>query len=659
VTDALAARALSPATTVLLVLGLVAAVLPHAWHLRAPVVIFFAAAAALRLLLLLRPGVLPGRLVMLALFFAGVATVQVSYGLAPSKDAGVALLTVMLGLKLLEVRTRRDVYVTVILGWFVLVTQVLYDQGLALAGFLMLPFLAFTFLLARLHYAGPVSPAATFAVTLRLTVYAVPIAGVLFVLFPRLGGPLWGFGVDQGTAATGLSDTMTPGSFSRVVQSTETAFRVRFDGEPPPPAERYWRGPVLWQTDGRTWSAGELPDDRPTPVEALSEPVFYEVTLEPHRRRWLFGLDLPLAAPGGGRLRPDRQIQADRDVVSRQTYALASVTRYRTGAPTAAEWRLALQLPDKVSQRMRALAEGWRRQASNPAEIVDQALAMFRDEPFVYTLAPPPLGDDPADSFLFETRRGFCEHFSSSFVLLMRVAGVPARVVTGYQGGELNPRGDYFLVRQSDAHAWAEVWLAETGWLRVDPTAHVAPERVESPIDPGRSLAEGRVAFNVELSWLRGLTRQVVWLVDAANLNWHRWVVGYDRERQHYLMRNLGLGGLHGYRLGLVAVGVAALVVLAVLFLALRGPRAGDPVVKAYARLCRKLSRAGVTRAPHEGPRDFLERAATALPQDAAALREIGRLYEQLRYGPGRPAAATHGLKRAVRRLRLAQGRGA
>ncbi len=563
----------------------------------------------------------------------------------------------MLGLKLLEVRTRRDIYVTVILGWFVLVTQFLYDQGLALAGFLMLPFLTFTFLLARLHYAGPVPPSVTFAVVLRLTLYAVPIAAVLFVLFPRLGGPLWGFAVDQGTAATGLSDTMTPGSFSRVVQSTETAFRVRFDGEPPPPAERYWRGPVLWHTDGLTWSAGEPAGERPTPIEALAEPVSYEVTLEPHRRRWLFGLDLPVTAPPGARLSPDHQILADRALAARQTYRVTSVTRYRSGALTAAERRLALELPERVSQRMRRLADRWRQEAVDPAEVVDKALAMFRDEPFVYTLAPPPLGDDPADAFLFETRRGFCEHFSSSFVLLMRLAGVPARVVTGYQGGELNPRGEYFLVRQSDAHAWAEVWLAETGWLRVDPTAHVAPERVESPIDPGRSLAEGRVAFNVELSWLRGLTRQVVWLVDAANLNWHRWIVGYDRERQDFLMRNLGLAGLHGYRLGIAAVGSASLVVLVVLALALRGPGGHDPVVAAYARLCRKLSRAGVTREPHEGPRDFLDRAARALPHQAEALREIGRLYEALRYGPGRSATAARRLNGAVRRLAVGRGR--
>jgi transglutaminase-like putative cysteine protease len=490
-------------------------------------------------------------------------------------------------------------------------------------------------------------------VALRLTVYAVPIAAVLFVLFPRLGGPLWGFAVDQGGAVTGLSDTMSPGSFARVVQSSETAFRVRFDGEPPPPAERYWRGPVLMHTDGKTWSAGELPEERPPSVEALVDPVSYEVTLEPHRRRWLFGLDVPVSVPGGARLRADRQVVADRDVVSRLTYRVTSVTRYRTGAPTTAERALALQLPENVSERVRQLAEGWRRAAATPAEVIDGALAMFRDEPFVYTLAPPPLGDDPADAFLFETRRGFCEHFSSSFVLLMRLAGIPARVVTGYQGGEVNPRGDYLLVRQSDAHAWAEVWLPETGWLRVDPTAHVAPERVESPIDPGRSLAEGRVAFNVELGWLRGLTRQVVWLVDAANLNWHRWVVGYDRERQDHFLRNLGLAGLHGHRLGILAVAVATVVVLVVLALVLRSPRVGDPVAAAYGRLCRKLARAGVGREPYEGPRDFLDRAARALPGQADALREIGRLYEQLRYGPGRTSAATRHLSRAVSRLRL------
>jgi len=329
-----------------------------------------------------------------------------------------------------------------------------------------------------------------------------------------------------------------------------------------------------------------------------------------------------------------------------------SVANYRTLGLGPDEEFAALQVPDTVSARVRALAERWRSESRDAAAIVDRGRALFRNEPFVYTLRPPPLGEDPIDAFLFETRRGFCEHYAASFVLLMRLAGVPARIVTGYQGGELNTVGDYLTVRQSDAHAWAEVWLADAGWTRVDPTAEVAPGRIESPIDQGASLAAGRVAFRTDLPWAAAVLRQARWLIDAANLNWHRWVVGYDKERQDSLLKDLGLGGLSPTQLGVLAVAIAgALLAVAGLWLLLQRPPRRDPVVAAYDRLCRKLARAGVARAPHEGPRDYLTRAAAQLPQAAEQLRAMGRLYEHLRYGRRSPRDAIRQLQRAVRHL--------
>jgi len=235
---------------------------------------------------------------------------------------------------------------------------------------------------------------------------------------------------------------------------------------------------------------------------------------------------------------------------------------------------------------------------------------------------------------------------------------VPARIVTGYQGGELNTVGDYLTVRQSDAHAWAEVWLSDRGWTRIDPTAQVAPERIESAIDRGASLAAGRVAFRTDLPWAGAVLRQARWLVDAANLNWHRWVVGYDKERQDFLVRHLGLGRLSPTQLGVVAVLIAGgLLAVVGLSLVLKRPSRRDPVVAAYDRLCRKLGRAGVARAPHEGPRDYLARAAGLLPEAAGELRSIGRLYEHLRYGRRAPREAVRQLDRAVRRLAVGRGR--
>jgi transglutaminase-like putative cysteine protease len=492
---------------------------------------------------------------------------------------------------------------------------------------------------------------------LRLTLLALPATIALFVLFPRLGGPLWGFAVDSDVALTGLSDTLSPGSVSRLVESPETAFRVRFDGEPPPPRQRYWRGPVLWETDGRTWRPG-TPADPPPRVEAAGPPFDYEVTIEPHRRRWLFALDLPVSRPPGAALTVDHQLLAAKDVEARFTYRVRSVADYRTLGLGPDEEFAALQVPERVGPRVRALAERWRSESRDAAAIVERGRALFRDEPFVYTLRPPPLGDDPIDAFLFETRRGFCEHYATSFVLLMRLAGVPARIVMGYQGGELNTVGDYLTVRQSDAHAWAEVWLADRGWTRVDPTAEVAPARIESAIDQGASLTAGRVTFRAELPWAAAVLRQARWLIDAANLNWHRWVVGYDRERQDFLMKYLGLGGLTPTQLGVLAVAIAGgLLAVVGLWVVLQRPARRDPVVAAYDRLCRKLARAGVARAPHEGPRDFIDRAAKVLPDVAAQLRSVGRLYEHLRYGRRAPREAIRQLQRTVRALHVAERR--
>jgi len=656
--DALGDRPLSPATVAGLVLAVAAAVGPHAWHLPPAITAFFGLAAAYRLLAVAQPRVLPGRAVLGILLVAGLATVWLAQGAVPNRDSGVALLTVMLGLKLLEVRTRRDVFVTVFLGWFVLVTQFLYSQALGFAAFLLLPFLAFLLLLARLHRAEGEAPLRELAgPVLRLSLYAVPVTVALFVLFPRLGGPLWGFAAETDAALTGLSDTLSPGSVSRLVESQETAFRARFDGPLPEPVQRYWRGPVLWETDGRTWRPG-TPVGRPPQIVAGSTPVAYEVVIEPHRKRWLFALDLPTAAPPGAGVTVDHQLLAGKAVEARFSYRASSVLDYRTEGLGPDEEFAALQLPERVSPRLKALAEGWRDASRDAAEIVARGRALFRDEPFVYTLRPPALGEDPIDAFVFETRRGFCEHYAASFALLMRLAGVPARIVTGYQGGELNAVGDYLTVRQSDAHAWVEVWLPDAGWVRVDPTAEVAPERIESPIDQGASLAAGRVTFRAELPWAAAMVRQVRWLVDAANLNWHRWVVGYDRERQDFLMKHLGLGGLSPTQLGVLAVAVAGLLLAATgLWLVLQRPARRDPVVAAYDRLCRKLARAGVERAPHEGPRDYLTRATRELPQATEQLRVIGRLYEHLRYGRRAPREAVRQLQRAVRGLRVTDRR--
>jgi hypothetical protein len=302
---------------------------------------------------------------------------------------------------------------------------------------------------------------------------------------------------------------------------------------------------------------------------------------------------------------------------------------------------------------MRRLAGSWREGGAAPAQIVERALAYFNTEPFVYTLQPGTLGTDPLDEFLFETRRGFCEHYAAAFTLLMRLAGVPARVVTGYQGGELNPRGGYLMVRQADAHAWSEVWLEGSGWMRVDPTAAVSPERVERSIDPAGSVREGEVRFGGERGLLGGLMRQFSWGLDALDLGWHRWVVGYTRDSQGRLLESVGLGFLQGRRLALGAV-VFALAVLAgiALLLTRTERRPADPVQAAWAKACAKLAAAGIVRAPEEGPWDLSGRVARTRPDLARSVHAIAALYIAQRYGREKGPEQLRRLRTLVRELR-------
>jgi transglutaminase-like putative cysteine protease len=558
----------------------------------------------------------------------------------------------------LELRSRRDLYMTVFLGYFVVVTQFLFAQGLPLAVYLAAVVLGLTAVLNAMNRADPAAPLVpAFGLALRLLGAAVPAMLVLFVLFPRLGGPLWGVAVQQAGAVTGMSDQISPGTISRLSQSRETAFRVRFEGQAPPPAARYWRGLVLWDTDGRTWTPGPPLDYRP---DLLPEPtgraVAYELTLEPTRQRYLFLLDLPRAAPPDAVLAAELTARAREQVTRRLSYRAEAWPEARPVGLDAAARERGLWLPHTVTPRMEELVAKWRDGSADDAAVVQAALAHFRTQPFVYTLAPPALGEFPEDQFLFETRSGFCEHYATSFTLLMRIAGIPARVVVGYQGGEYNPRGEHWIVRQSDAHAWSEVWLPGQGWTRVDPTAAVAPERIDYAIGAA-ALAEGApVIFQItDPGAMQQLLREVRWLADTLELGWHHWVVGFSRERQLGLLDQLGLGELAGYgqallavALGIVALGVGRLL------LQVAGGGSDDPLRAAYTRLQHKLARAGLTAPPWLGPRDLQQAAVRAFPEHGGELQRLFGLYIGLRYG--RPVADRRPLRRfrrGVRWLRL------
>ncbi|HEB95149.1 MAG TPA: DUF3488 domain-containing protein [Sedimenticola thiotaurini] len=635
-----------------LLVGLAA--LPHLLHLEPVIGLFFGLLWGLALLARRRPSLAPGRLPLLLLTLTGAGMVLAWYPLLFGRAAGSALLTVMAGLKLLEIRRRRDLYVLVYMAFFILVTQFLFFQGIPILLHALAVTLGLTTLLLEASRAAPAPlPWTSLRRAALLLLQAAPLMLVMFLLFPRFSSPLWNLGPQQGAAVSGVSDRLWPGSIGRLALSRAVAFRVEFGGALPSPSRRYWRGRVLWHTDGVEWRPGADGPDPVKPAPAGGTAIAYRVTLEPFPGAWLYSLDLPLAAPDGARLTADLQLLRPGPVKRRTAYRLRSAPEPAPRQLTPGERRRGLQLPDNVTPRMRRLVAGWRRQESDPRRLVARALGHFRDQPFHYTLYPPLLGDNPVDRFLFETRRGFCGHFATAFALLMRLAQIPARIVVGYQGGEVNPLGDYLIVRQSDAHAWVEVWLEGSGWTRVDPTAAVAPQRIERPLNPDLIQASAGAPIDFVRQQPGPLGR---WLhrielgLDAIDTGWRRWVLGYSQQRQGELMRMLGLDFLRGFNLALGMVAAASLLVAALSLALLRHRSGDDALARGYRRYCDRLARIGLPRRPHEGPRDYARRVATARPDLAGRSGAIARLYIALRYGRG--AGDRDGLRRFRRLVR-------
>ncbi len=595
---------------------------------------------AWRLLHELRGYDLPGRLLRSLLVLLGAVAVGVAYRTFIGQEPGVALLNLMLCLKLLELRTMRDALIALFIGYFMVFGGFLFDQSILMGGYLFLVVLALTAALIALnHPAGDQSHYRFYFRTGgKLLLQAIPLMVVLFLLFPRLSGPLWGM-PDSKSAKTGLSDSIEMGTISSLVDSDEVAFRVDFEGPIPEAKTLYWRGPVMWRTDGKRWDRPRIRPQRHIPeFTPLSDEIAYTVTLEPNNRHWLFALDLPLALPvipnNETFIASDFQLLSKKPVASKLRYQLRSATSYRLQEMPSWMQPTGIQLPPDANPQTRMLGARWQFEGLKDLELVQRALQMFRDQPFYYTRQPPLLGDQPVDEFLFTTRRGYCEHFATAFVTLMRAAGIPARVVTGYQGGELNEVGGYLIVRQSSAHAWAEVWLGEQGWVRVDPTAVVPTERVEETADAVRfNTTELTNAQIRGFSMLREFYWKWVHGWDALNHNWTRWVLGFDKQRQEELLKKLGMGKLDWqWLIGIMAGLLVSVVGVIGAITFLRRPRHRDPVLRLYLQFCARLEKAGFVREANEGPEDFAQRVIAQRPDLAKAVNQISKLYIRMRY---------------------------
>ena len=644
-------RAIVPRDLAGLLASLVLVAAPHALRMPWWLTLLVVGLYAWRTRIALERSAPPSPWLVLGLALLAVAAVYLEYRTLFGRTSGIVLLVLFSGLKLAEMRTHRDAAVAAFLCYFLVMTNLLYTQSIPTALLMVLALLAVTGTLVGL--SAPQRPAAA---NLRsaglLLAHAAPAALILFLLFPRVQGPLWGLPQDAYSGVTGLSDTMSPGNLSQLAQSDAIAFRAEFEGEPPPPRDRYWRGPVLWDFDGRTWRMGpgwlqkfEAPRG--------SERYDYVVTLEPHNRTWMFALESVARLPARARYTNDGMLVATSPVRSRLRYDAASLAR---AEPEPLErphsLRRALALPEGGNVRARALAAQWRGAAQSDLQVLLRAVEFFRDSRLGYTLEPPLLGRDTVDEFLFDTREGFCEHFASAFVFLMRAAGVPARVVTGYQGGEVNYVDRIITVRQSDAHAWAEVHLPGRGWVRADPTAAAVPGRVEAGL--ARSVRAGDpvpLLMRPQLEWLRGLRSN--W--EALAHRWNVWVLGYGVERQRDLMSRVGMRDADWRQLTAAMASILGVFTLLLLAWSLRRLTRRDPVQRAWQAFCRKLGARGVARAPHEGPRDYAERAALRLPEAAASIRAIAALYIGARYGRAAARSRTAELVRRVRDLQLAR----
>jgi protein-glutamine gamma-glutamyltransferase len=584
--------------------------------------------------------------------FALVAAIVVHYGNLFGREPGSALACGLLMLKLLESEKIRDARAAIGFAAFVLMSALLFTQTM---GFTLMLCLSLVFLLAALTALQPAPVRSRNPILGELRTGAtllglgLPLAIAAFLFVPRLSSPLWGAPGGFADARTGLSDSMSPGSMTDLLVDDSPALRIHFDGAVPENAARYFRALVLWDFDGTTWNRDDQrPQQTLESVESLGEEISYEVTLEPTNRPWLAALDVPLQTPERARMTNDRSLFARNSIDQIRQYRVRSALDYRLSASISPrDRRRALRLPPGFNPRTLALAQEWRAEGKADSAIVKSALDLFSAS-FTYTLSPPLLGRNSVDDFLFETQAGFCEHYSSAFVVLMRAAGIPARVVTGYQGGWWNALGDYLLVRQSDAHAWSEIWLQERGWVRVDPTAAVNPVRVEA----GAAAANSEQNWSVK-SWWLGMRNQL----DVINRMWAQTIVQFNALRQQNLLTPFGITRAEQKDLLLALVCVVGSFLVLATFWVLRTVkvRKGDTLDAAWRMLRQRMVNRGLPVAEHEGPLDYLNRIRSSIEDGPARqqLDELVRRYIELRYASAAPEQSdVQGLARRIREFK-------
>jgi len=607
---------------------------PHLPYLAVWITSAFIGCAIWRYIIEKQRRILPSRWVRGGLALLCFLGVLGTYSSISGVGPGSALLAIMAALKLLETRKRRDQFVLLFISIFLLMSSLLREQYLWSLPYLIASTLIILTAWLRMSAGAGETARQSFSTGGRLLLYAAPLAIAMWVLFPRLASPFWAVPIDTSQATSGLSDTMSPGDISSLSMSNEVAFRVRFDGAVPEPRDRYWRGLVMTRFNGRTWTGSEprigfAAEDQ---ITYDGEPVSYEITLEPTRQQWVIAMDMPrswnLERTFMG---PQQQLARVTPIEQRVAYEVVSYPDYRVQAELPRTFRrYYTEVPDNSNQRAAQLAREMHESARSDTAFIDAVLAKFHDEEYFYTLQPPPLGSNPVDQFLFDTRSGFCEHYASAFAFMMRSAGIPSRIVLGYQGGEINPLGGHLIVRQSDAHAWTEVWLEDYGWYRVDPTSAVAPERIEYGV---RDAALDGIGISWGFSAPSQLLQNLTMTWDALNAKWNDWILGYGPDKQNSFLEWLGMENPEWQKMLLTLIFIVVIMIVAIsgVMMLRHRPPGKDRASLLYARFVKTT---GLELRTGETAQEFSHRATRDSQLPKASVVSVTNAYLSARYGP-------------------------
>ncbi len=640
-----------PRTSLIWILvSLVAVILPHVQRMPPWLLVICGLCMLGRVLIYQGRLSYPGSIIKSAVVVLILITMVAQFGRDVfATESTVAILIVAVTLKLLEMHRKRDVLLVIYLSYVLVIAEFIWSQAILIALYMMFCVILITCGLMSLYQTQEYqNPFRTFRLSTTILLQSIPLMLALFILFPRIS-PLWSVPLQSASARTGLSDSMSPGDIGNLIASDELAFRVKFVDARPPTSQLYWRAITMDEFDGREWeqtfnfqpqflgaNRREIRDWFEA-IEYRGDTLDYNIIMEPTDQNWLYTLKIPQVRDDRMIMRRDFQIDSVRNISQRFSYDMRSYLDNRVDADTnPRNMRRWLRLPDNSNLQSREFAQTLRAEAGTDDAYIQQVLSYYTEQPFFYTLSPPLLGDNPVDEFLFTSREGFCEHYASSFAFLMRAGGIPARVVTGYQGGEYNPYDNTLVVRQYDAHAWVEVWLPGEGWIRIDPTAAVAPYRIEQGSqftfqedevflqDAGLSLL--RFRNSLFLNDLR-------YRLEMLDYNWNRFVLNYDQGMQFAffsrIFTEVTRGKIIFSTLAFLFISAAFMV-----FVVLRKPSTDEkhPATELYLGYCEGLSKQGLARQRGETPLHYYERLSQLKPAWAKQMQDITEKYVDLVY---------------------------